>query len=119
MTQQQPASLELRSLEVTLAQQEILRKIELSILPGELFVLLGGAASGKSTLLRSIAGLDPVTAGEIWIDDQQITHLGAQRFLGGFVRAFLARIQRMNAKTTSDARMLPRIKCTLISCNAA
>ena len=79
MTQQQPASLELRSLEVTLAQQEILRKIELSILPGELFVLLGGAASGKSTLLRSIAGLDPVTAGEIWIDDQQITHLGAQR----------------------------------------
>jgi len=79
MTQQQPASLELRSLEVTLAQQEILRKIELSVLPGALFVLLGGAASGKSTLLRSIAGLDPVAAGEIWIDDQEITQLPAQR----------------------------------------
>lgn len=79
MTQQQPASLELHGLEVTLEQQEILRKIDLGILPGELFVLLGGAASGKSTLLRSIAGLDPATAGEIWIDDQEITRLPARQ----------------------------------------
>lgn len=79
MTHKQPASLELRGLEVSLEQQEILRQIDLSILPGELFVLLGGAGSGKSTLLRSVAGLDPVTAGEIWIDDEQITRLPARQ----------------------------------------
>lgn len=79
MTDHQPASLELRDLHVTLAQQEILRNIELSILPGELFVVLGGAGSGKSTLLRSIAGLDPATSGEIWIDDHEITRVPAHR----------------------------------------
>ena len=79
MTISEPASLELRSLEVTISQHAILRDINLDVLPGEMFVLLGGAGSGKSTLLRSIAGLDPVSSGEIWIDDQQITRTPAHR----------------------------------------
>jgi len=79
MTTTAPASLELRSLEVTIDRHLILRDINLSILPGELFVVLGGAGSGKSTLLRAIAGLDPVSAGELWIDDQQITTLPVDR----------------------------------------
>lgn len=79
MTNHEPASLELRGIDVTIDQHEILRAVDLSVLPGELFVLLGGAGAGKSTLLRSIAGLDPVTAGEIWIDAEQITRMPAKR----------------------------------------
>lgn len=79
MTTTEPASLELRSLDVTINQHQILRDINLSILPGEMFVLLGGAGAGKSTLLRALAGLDPVTAGELWIDDQEITHTAVNR----------------------------------------
>ena len=73
MTSTEPASLELRNLEVTIDQHQILRAINLHVLPGELFVLLGGGGSGKSTVLRSIAGLDPLAGGEIWIDDLEIT----------------------------------------------
>jgi iron(III) transport system ATP-binding protein len=79
MTTTEPASLELRGLEVTIDQHQILRDISLSILPGELFVLLGGAGEGKSTLLRTIAGLDPVSAGELWIDDREITRVAVNR----------------------------------------
>jgi len=79
MTTTEPASLELRGLDVSIDQHQILRDIDLSILPGELFVLLGGAGDGKSTLLRAIAGLDPVSSGEIWIDDREITRLAVNR----------------------------------------
>ena len=79
MTTTEPASLELRSLEVTINQHQILRDINLSVLPGEFFVLLGSAGAGKSTLLRTLAGLDPVSDGELWIDDQQITRTAVDR----------------------------------------
>ncbi|MCB1785304.1 MAG: ABC transporter ATP-binding protein [Chromatiaceae bacterium] len=79
MTHSQPASVELRGVDVVVNQREILRHIDLNVLPGELFVVLGGAGSGKSTLLRSIAGLDPVAAGSLWIDDQEITRSAANR----------------------------------------
>ncbi len=79
MTSTGPASLELRSLDVTIDERQVLRDVNLSVLPGELFVLLGGANSGKSTLLRTFAGLDPVAAGELWIDDREITRTPAHR----------------------------------------
>ena len=79
MTNSEPASVELRGVHVTIDQHEVLRQIGLNVLPGELFVVLGGAGSGKSTLLRSIAGLDPTASGEVWIDDKDITRVPAHR----------------------------------------
>jgi len=79
MKDEQPASIELRAVDVAIRRQEILHRISLSVLPGELFVLLGAAGSGKSALLRSIAGLDPVSTGEIWLDDREITHTPARK----------------------------------------
>ena len=79
MTTTEPASLELRNLDVTINRHQILREINLNVLPGELFVILGSAGSGKSTLLRAVAGLDPVSAGELWIDDREITRVPVDR----------------------------------------
>jgi ABC-type sugar transport system ATPase subunit len=42
---------------------------------GELLVLVGGSGSGKSTILRMVAGLEGVTEGRIRIDDRDITAL--------------------------------------------
>jgi len=48
---------------------------QLSILPGEIFVVMGLSGSGKSTLLRCINRLVEPTAGRILIEGKNITHL--------------------------------------------
>lgn len=50
-----------------------LYNINLETAEKELFVILGGEASGKSTLLRVIAGLEDVTSGEITVGGKDIT----------------------------------------------
>src|SRR6266542_2505134 len=42
---------------------------------GECMVLVGPSGCGKSTILRLVAGLEQVTAGEIWIGDRLVTDL--------------------------------------------
>ena len=40
---------------------------------GEFIVLLGPSGCGKSTLLNAIAGLLDIKAGQVWIDDRNVT----------------------------------------------
>jgi multiple sugar transport system ATP-binding protein len=47
--------------------------VSLEIRDGEFMVLVGPSGCGKSTILRLLAGLEDVTAGEIVIDDVQVT----------------------------------------------
>ena len=41
--------------------------VNLTIADGEFVILVGPSGCGKSTLLRMLAGLEEITAGEIWI----------------------------------------------------
>jgi multiple sugar transport system ATP-binding protein len=49
--------------------------VSLEIGDGEFMVLVGPSGCGKSTILRILAGLEDVTAGEIYIGDRQVTDL--------------------------------------------
>ncbi|MFL5735818.1 MAG: ABC transporter ATP-binding protein [Actinomycetota bacterium] len=49
--------------------------VSLEIPDGEFIVLVGPSGCGKSTILRILAGLEDVTAGELVLDDRQITDL--------------------------------------------
>ena len=51
------------------------RDINLTIHDREFMVLLGPSGCGKTTLLRGIAGLDPIDAGSIHIGDTDVTDL--------------------------------------------
>jgi ABC-type sugar transport system ATPase subunit len=53
----------------------VLIDINLSVDNGEFIVLVGPSGCGKSTLLRMIAGLDGVTAGDIYIGDRLVNGL--------------------------------------------
>src|SRR5947208_4456328 len=47
--------------------------VEMTIADGEFMVLVGPSGCGKTTLLRSIGGLESVTAGRIVIDGRDVT----------------------------------------------
>jgi len=49
--------------------------VSLEIGDGEFMVLVGPSGCGKSTILRILAGLEEVTAGEVIIDERQVTDL--------------------------------------------
>jgi len=53
----------------------VVEDFDLVVGDGELLVLVGGSGSGKSTILRMLAGLETVTAGKIRIDDRDVTDL--------------------------------------------
>ncbi len=52
-----------------------LNGIDLEIENGEFVVLLGPSGCGKTTLLRSVSGLEKVTAGRVYFDDRDVTDL--------------------------------------------
>jgi putative ABC transport system ATP-binding protein len=53
--------------------------VSIDILQATFTAVMGPSGSGKSTLMHCLAGLDPVTEGEVWIGDTEITHLGEKR----------------------------------------
>jgi phospholipid/cholesterol/gamma-HCH transport system ATP-binding protein len=70
----------IRNLAARFGEREILKDIDLDILRGETFVILGGSGCGKSTLLRMIVGLMKPTRGQIWINGLEITRLSEDEF---------------------------------------
>lgn len=50
-------------------QQEVLRGVSLTVADGEVCVLLGPSGGGKSTLLRTINGLETFDSGSIRVND--------------------------------------------------
>ncbi len=57
---------------------EALRDISLDVQSGEFFALLGPSAAGKTTTLRTIAGLETPDAGTVVFAGQDVTHSPVQ-----------------------------------------
>ena len=53
----------------------IIDDFNLEVADGELLVLVGGSGSGKSTILRMLAGLETVSSGTIRIGERDVTSL--------------------------------------------
>ncbi|MBU8536712.1 amino acid ABC transporter ATP-binding protein [Falsiroseomonas tokyonensis] len=63
--------LSVRALERRVGNTEILRRIDLDVMPGEAIGVIGPSGSGKSSLLRCIAGLDEVSGGAVMVEGRQ------------------------------------------------
>lgn len=57
----------------------VLQGIDLEVGKGEIVAVIGRNGVGKSTLMRALMGLLPATAGQILIDDRDVTQLSAHK----------------------------------------
>ena len=55
----------------------LLSDVTLTLEGGQLVALLGRNGTGKSTLLRALAGLEPCRTGEVWLDGRPLSTLDA------------------------------------------
>ena len=55
---------------------EILKGVDLAVLPGESIAVVGPSGSGKTSLLMVIAGLERATSGQVRVAGQQFMALG-------------------------------------------
>ena len=73
-----PATVDLRGLLKRFGKDVVaVDNVDLFIERGELLTLLGPSGCGKTTILRLIAGLERPTAGQILIDDDDVSRLPA------------------------------------------
>lgn len=63
-----PVKVEIAALSKSYGPQQVLFDLSLAVAPGEIFTIMGPSGSGKSVLLRQIAGLEAPTSGTVTIN---------------------------------------------------
>jgi len=67
--------LQIKSLRKDYGEVRVLQGLDLEIRDGEFIVFVGPSGCGKSTLLRCIAGLEEITAGELYISGRLVNDI--------------------------------------------
>ncbi len=70
--------IEVRNISVKLGDFQ-LQDVTFEVQQGEYFIVLGPTGAGKTVLLESIAGLYPISEGEIWINGKEITNTNPEK----------------------------------------
>jgi len=71
--------LEIEGLSSHYGRIQALSDVSISVGEGELVALVGANGAGKTTLLRCVSGIQPVSAGRILLDGQDITKASPQK----------------------------------------
>jgi ABC-type polar amino acid transport system ATPase subunit len=66
------ATLSVRDVYLRRGARQILRGVSFETRPGELVVIAGASGSGKTTILRAIAGLERLESGKILVEGERI-----------------------------------------------
>ncbi len=76
--------LEFSGVEKSFGAVQVLHGINLTVSAGEVVGLVGDNGAGKSTLMKTITGVYPIDRGEVWFDNEDVTHRdpGTRRKMG-------------------------------------
>src|SRR5262245_21336455 len=95
-------SIDLTDLSKWFGKVLVVNNLSLQINEGELFVLLGASGSGKSTVLRMIAGLTHPNSGTIALNGKDVTSLPPQKRGVGFVFQNYSIFRHMNVSNNVE-----------------
>ena len=84
------SALAVRDLRVERGGRAVVQRVSFEARPGELLALRGASGSGKTSVLRAIAGLEPIAAGAVELGDVRLTPGPLPR--GAALRALHARV---------------------------
>lgn len=68
MTEQ--AKIRVENLTVAYGSNVLMKNVDFTVSKGDVFIIMGGSGSGKSSLLRVLTGLKEPAKGDVFIDDQ-------------------------------------------------
>src|SRR6478735_1210396 len=66
------AEISLKGVKKSYGNNAVVHGVDVEIADGEFIVIVGPSGCGKSTLLRMIAGLETITAGDIFIAERRV-----------------------------------------------
>ena len=85
---ERPVLLEVRDIVVHYGRIEALHGVSLQVRQGELVTLLGSNGAGKTTMMRAISGLRPLSSGSVLFEGRDISRVKAhQRVIDGLIQA--------------------------------
>jgi len=67
-----PAGLSLKAIQIHYGKAEAVKGISVEVAEGSVTAVIGANGAGKSTILKAISRLIPITKGEIWFDGNRI-----------------------------------------------
>lgn len=70
-------SIQLKNVRKNYGDTTVINNLNLEIKEGERMIFLGPSGCGKSTILRMIAGLEKISGGDIYLGEDNVTHLPA------------------------------------------
>ena len=71
--------LEIKDLHVFYGKIEAIKGVSIHVNQGEIVTLIGANGAGKTTMLKTISGIRPVTSGQILFDGQEINRIQAHQ----------------------------------------
>jgi len=77
----------------------IVRGASLAVATQEIVAILGPNGAGKSTLVKAVAGLVPISAGQVWLGDRDITQVPAHQ-LGALGLGFVPQTENVFTNLT-------------------
>jgi ABC-type iron transport system FetAB ATPase subunit len=111
-----------RHLELAVGDRTLIRDLHVELAPGQIVALMGPTGTGKSTLLRALAWLHPLTHGALDLDGKSVAQWGVCEWrrrvayvpqqappLPDTAEAYLARVCQFGVQQRQGAA-LPRLQ---------